>query len=47
MMFLLAYLPPLWFHVMNPRVLALVDGDLERVNVSPGVLARHGAARAA
>jgi alkane 1-monooxygenase len=33
-MFLLAYLPPLWFRVMNPRLLALphVDGDLSRVN---------------
>jgi alkane 1-monooxygenase len=31
-MFLLAYVPPLWFRVMNPRLLALVDGDLERVN---------------
>ncbi|MBT8063562.1 MAG: alkane 1-monooxygenase [Gammaproteobacteria bacterium] len=31
-MFLLAYVPPLWFRVMDPRVLELVDGDLERVN---------------
>jgi alkane 1-monooxygenase len=31
-MFLLAYVPPLWFRVMDPRVLALVDGDLDRVN---------------
>ena len=31
-MFLLAYLPPLWFRVMDPRVLARVDGDLARVN---------------
>lgn len=31
-MFLLAYVPPLWFRVMNPKVLALVDGDLDRVN---------------
>ncbi|WP_376696408.1 alkane 1-monooxygenase [Wenzhouxiangella sp. EGI_FJ10305] len=33
-MFLLAYVPPLWFRVMNPRLLALphVDGDLARVN---------------
>lgn len=31
-MFLLAYVPPLWFRVMNPKVLALVDGDLTRVN---------------
>ena len=31
-MFLLAYVPPLWFRVMNPRVLARVDGDRSRVN---------------
>jgi alkane 1-monooxygenase len=31
-MFLLAYVPPLWYRVMDPRLLALVDGDLERVN---------------
>ena len=33
-MFLLAYLPPAWFRIMNPRLLALphVQGDLERVN---------------
>jgi alkane 1-monooxygenase len=31
-MFLLAYVPPLWFRVMDPKVLALVDGDLGRVN---------------
>jgi len=31
-MFLLAYVPPLWRRVMDPRVLALVDGDLNRVN---------------
>jgi len=34
-MFLLAYLPPLWFRVMNPRVLAWADGDLARVNRGP------------
>jgi alkane 1-monooxygenase len=31
-MFLLAYVPPLWRKVMDPKVLALVDGDLSRVN---------------
>ena len=31
-MFLLAYLPPLWFRTMDPRVMELVDGDLARVN---------------
>jgi alkane 1-monooxygenase len=32
-MFLVAYVPPLWYRVMNPRVLELAGGDLERVNV--------------
>ena len=32
-MFMLAYLPPLWYRVMNPKVLDLVDGDISRVNV--------------
>ncbi|TVQ30055.1 MAG: alkane 1-monooxygenase [Wenzhouxiangella sp.] len=33
-MFLLAYVPPLWFRVMDPRLMALphVSGDLSRVN---------------
>jgi alkane 1-monooxygenase len=34
-MFLLAYVPPLWFRVMNPRVLAWAGGDLSRVNRMP------------
>jgi alkane 1-monooxygenase len=36
-MFPLAYVPPLWFRVMDPRLLALphVKGDLARVNVDP------------
>ena len=41
-MFLLAYLPPLWFRVMNPRVLDVVGGDLERINRGPV----HGRERA-
>ncbi|MEE4244713.1 MAG: alkane 1-monooxygenase [Kangiellaceae bacterium] len=31
-MFLLAYITPLWFKVMNPRVLEAVDNDWQRVN---------------
>lgn len=31
-MFLLSYFPILWRRVMDPRVLALVDGDMNRVN---------------
>ena len=42
----LAYIPPLWRKVMDHRVLALVDGDLDRVNIDPRkrakVLARYG-----
>jgi alkane 1-monooxygenase len=32
-MFLLAYVPFLWRRVMDPKVLALVDGDMSRVNL--------------
>ena len=32
-MFLLAYVPSLWRKVMDARVLALLDGDMTRVNV--------------
>lgn len=34
-MFLLSYVPPLFFRVMDPRLLALVGSDLERVNFDP------------
>lgn len=35
--YLLAYVPPLWYRVMNPRLLALphVNGDLSRINRQP------------
>jgi alkane 1-monooxygenase len=35
--YLLAYLPQLWFRVMDKRLLALphVDGDLDKVNIDP------------
>ncbi|MFM2120458.1 MAG: hypothetical protein RL722_1926 [Pseudomonadota bacterium] len=41
-MFPLAWLPPLWFRVMDARLLALpqVRGDLSRVNVCPQARAR-------
>jgi alkane 1-monooxygenase len=51
-MFPLACVPPLWFKVMDPRLLALphVRGDLARVNVDPArrqaLLARYGPAGA-
>lgn len=49
-MFLLAYVPPLWFRVMDPRLLAAVQGDAERINFDPrrrgALLRRHlGAAQ--
>ena len=28
----LAYLPPLWFKIMNPKVLDWADGDMSKVN---------------
>jgi alkane 1-monooxygenase len=34
-MFLLAYVPPLWFRVMDPRLVAAVEGDPARVNFDP------------
>ena len=49
-MFPLAYIPPLWFRVMDPRLLALphVQGDLRRVNMDPRqrdkLIARYGGA---
>ena len=41
-MFPLAYVPPLWFRVMDPRLLALphVRGDLGRINIDPRRRAR-------
>jgi alkane 1-monooxygenase len=36
-MFPLAYVPPLWFKVMDPRLLALphVRGDIRKINIDP------------
>lgn len=41
-MYLLAWVPPLWFRVMDPRLLALphVHGDLGRVNLCPRAAGR-------
>lgn len=33
--FLLAAIPPLWFRVMDPKVLAWAGGDLAKVNLDP------------
>ena len=44
-MILLALIPPLWFRVMDPRVLAHFDGDMSRANIAARkrdrVLARY------
>jgi len=49
-MILLAYFPPLWFRVMNPKVVAHFNGDLTRANIKPSirerVLAQYGGANA-
>jgi alkane 1-monooxygenase len=52
-MFPLAYVPALWFKVMDPRLLALphIRGDFSRINVCPkrrdALRARYGAAASA
>jgi len=35
-MFLAAYVPPLWFRLMDSRLVALVDGDASRINFQEG-----------
>ena len=48
-MFPLAYIPALWFKVMNPRLLALphIQGDMNKINIDPTrksqLLRRYGA----
>ncbi|WP_028081211.1 alkane 1-monooxygenase [Solimonas soli] len=48
-MILLAYLPPLWFKIMNPRVVAHYEGDMSRANIKPeirdAVIARYAPQR--
>ena len=50
-MILLAYLPPLWFRVMNPRVVAHYGGDMRQSNIKPSirerVIARYAAGASA
>ena len=45
-MFLVAYVPPLWRAVMDPRLLKAVGRDLRRLNLDPrqreALIARHG-----
>ena len=40
----LAYFPPLWRRVMDPRVAAHYGGDLSLANLQPGKRARYGLA---
>ncbi|VWC62711.1 MULTISPECIES: alkane 1-monooxygenase [Burkholderia] len=39
-MILFAYLPPLWYRVMNPRVVAHYGGDMAQSNIKPSIRAR-------
>ena len=34
-MFIMAYVPPLWFRVMNPMLIKAVGGDVSRINFVP------------
>jgi alkane 1-monooxygenase len=34
-MFFLAYLPPLWFRVMDPLLIQTLNGDTSRINFLP------------
>jgi alkane 1-monooxygenase len=47
-MIVLAWFPPLWRRVMDPRLIAHFDGDVSRANIQPRkrrrLLARYGAA---
>jgi alkane 1-monooxygenase len=42
-MIVLAYIPPLWRRLMDPRVLAHYQGDVSRANVNPRARRRYGA----
>jgi len=37
MVIMLAYVPPLWFRVMNPRVVAHYRGDMAQSNIRPAI----------
>jgi len=34
-MFFLAYLPPLWYRVMDPLLIKTLNGDVSRINFLP------------
>jgi alkane 1-monooxygenase len=44
--FLVAYLPPLWFRLMDKRLVQAVGGDASRIHFQPGkreaLVQRHG-----
>ncbi|WP_175771423.1 alkane 1-monooxygenase [Burkholderia ambifaria] len=40
MMILFAYVPPLWYRVMNPRVVAHYGGNMAQSNIKPSIRAR-------
>jgi alkane 1-monooxygenase len=46
-MIVLAWFPPLWRRVMDPRLVEHFDGDVSRANIQPSkrakILARYGA----
>lgn len=35
-MIMLAYVPPLWYRVMNPKLVAHYNGDIRKANLQPG-----------
>ncbi len=39
-MIMLAYVPPLWFRVMNPRVVAHYQGNMAQSNIRPAIRER-------
>lgn len=39
-MILFAYVPPLWYRVMNPRVVAHYGGNMAQSNIKPSIRAR-------
>jgi alkane 1-monooxygenase len=50
LMFVIALLPPLWYAMMNPRVMAWAKGDISKLNLQPSrraeLTARYGGAGA-
>jgi len=45
-MFLISYIPPLWYRIMDKRVIKSVGGDVSRIHFQPGhraqLIARYG-----